>query len=215
MGYKPSIDSYEEVVGGWTDRREVLAWSAGTQIAVRIKETSQKGAKTLTESSENQDLDEYKHLRSWYSYQIPQGREGQDDITALKLLRPHQVANSDCIVVGTASGQLKALRVDIDAQKLRVHSYGSQQRPVGAISVSPDERPLMSATLGDDTLALYSLDAREDLNNDEDPLSQVQPLALGAQTGRVWSCDFISKDKVVRNSAVRSASREQFRRATA
>jgi hypothetical protein len=39
MGYRPSIDSYEETLGSWGGRREVLAWSAGTQIVMREKET--------------------------------------------------------------------------------------------------------------------------------------------------------------------------------
>ncbi|KAF2656344.1 hypothetical protein K491DRAFT_692062 [Lophiostoma macrostomum CBS 122681] len=192
MGYRPSIDSYEEI-SGWADRREVLAWSAGTQIALRIKETGQKAVKARNDVSESRDLDEYKHVRYWYSYQIPRGREGQDDITALKLLRPFQkVGATDCIAVGTASGQLRLLSVDTDDRTLRVQSYSTQRRPVVAISVSPDQRPVMTTVLGDDTLALYSIEPLAESARAKDSLSQVQPVP----SGRVWSCNFISKDKV-------------------
>ena len=97
MGYQPSIDSYEEMYGEWGERREVLAWSAGTQILMRVKETGRnvekiRAAEFELDQGPNQTwaYDSFHHLNSWFSYKIPDSNEGRDDITSLKLLRPYQ-----------------------------------------------------------------------------------------------------------------------------
>lgn len=202
MGYRPSIDSYEGVFGSWNERREVLAWSAGNQIVMRIKETGKSarhiweeeldGGRTRSSSS----FDAFRHLNQWYSYKIPDSFEGRDDITSLKLLRPHQVSDSDEMVFGTASGQLSLLSWDTREQESREQQYDTTQRSVGSISISPSGNPLLAATLGDSTLALYPI--RRD-NSSEDliaPIGQVAPIAPGPGNGRIWSCNFLSHDKV-------------------
>lgn len=178
MGYKPSIDSYEEIQGGWTDRREVLAWSAGTQFVMRVKKTESKAEKI-----------------SWHNYKIPDSSEGRDDITALELLRPHQRdENSDCIALGSASGHLSLLRMDLDRKETRTQHYNTEQQTVGSLSISPNSTPLMAATLGGSSLALYPVNADGPDEEEQQHLSQVTPGLSGA--GRLASCSFISKDKI-------------------
>jgi WD40 repeat protein len=197
MGYQPSIDSYEEMHGTWVDRRELLAWSAGTQIALRVKETGSKAAGAWEAGHDGDAFGPYEQLVSWYTYQIPQGHEGRDDITALKLLRPHQKSDaSEHIAFGTASGDLSLLSVDLDLQKRKVHDYGTNHRSVGSLSISSSDNPTIAAILGDSTLALYPvhLDASE--GYEQESLSEVDPVVLGARGGRLWSCNFISQDRV-------------------
>jgi WD40 repeat protein len=204
MGYQPKIDSYEEMRGGWTDRREVLAWSAGTSVLMRVKETGKKAErlwedrKHMEKTNENlETFDDFRHLNEWYMYRIPESSEGRDDITAMKLLRPHQRdADCDGIAVGSASGHLSLLRIDKERQQTTEQSCFTDGRMVGSLSISAASNPLMAANLGDASVALYPLDLNSGLEEPLQPLSQVTPIVSGARNGRLWSCQFLS-DKTV------------------
>lgn len=197
MGYRPSIDSYEEMLGHWADRKEVLAWSAGTHLVMRVKETGFKARNVWEDKREDDEFDNYKHLNSWYTYQIPESQEGRDDITALKILRPHQKhQTSECVAFGTASGDLTMLEVDLEAKTTKSQYYSTQLREVGALSMSPGSDPFIVATLGDTSLALYSSSLDLPSEQEQQPLSEVIPSVSGARGGRLWSCNFISSDRV-------------------
>jgi WD40 repeat protein len=194
MGYQPSIDSYEETLGLWKRRREVLTWSAGTQIVMRVKESgSKKGDDT---KHNTKTIDSFGHVNTWYSYKIPDGDEGRDDITSLRLLRPHQKEQGfESMVFGTASGLLT--RLDVDAQQSQTieQNFDTLDRSVGALTVSSSGTPLLAATLGDTSLSLFPLDC-DVSEQDIEAVSEVTPTIQGGRTGRIWSCNFLSDDKV-------------------
>jgi WD40 repeat protein len=208
MGYQPSIDSYEETLGKWLERREVLAWSAGTSIVLRTKETGNSALQKRAEGREHgpvsdspSTVDAFGHRSSWWTYKIPDSFEGRDDITSLKLLRPHQ-GSSSCeeLVFGTASGQLSRLSWDIEKEQTREQRYETTWRTIGAISLSSSSGPLLAATLGtlggESALALYPTKLDESMPEFVEPLTQVAPMMPGARNGRIWSCSFLSDDKV-------------------
>jgi hypothetical protein len=204
MGYRPSIDSYEETFDSWAERREVLTWSAGTQIVIRVKDTGNSARKMWEDELERGSsadstvtFDAFRHCSSWYTYKIPDSYEGRDDITSLKLLRPHQrngAANN--IVYGTASGRLSSLNWDAQNEETREQHYATEGRPVGSVSLSPLDASMLAATLGDTTLALYSLDHDDTPQDPLEPLAQTTPILPGTRNGRIWSCNFLSRDKV-------------------
>jgi WD40 repeat protein len=204
MGYQPSIDSYEEVFGAWNERREVLAWSAGTQLVMRVKETGkpakQKWEEELERGSSDDStctFDAFKHHSSWWTYKIPDSFEGRDDITSMKLLRPHQRSGmSEDVVFGTASGQLSLLSWDARQDESREQHYNTGNRAVGSVSVSPGNNPMLAATLGDTTLALYPIEYDATPQDPVEPLAQSTPILPGVRNGRIWSCAFLSDDKV-------------------
>lgn len=194
MGYQPSIDSYEETLGSWNSRREVLTWSAGTQIVLRVKES---GSKTEDEAKpDTKTIDAFGHTNLWYTYKIPDSDEGRDDITSLQLLRSHQKEQGfESMVFGTASGMIA--RLDVDAQQSQTIEQGfdTLDRSVGALTVSTSNTPLLAATLGDTSLSLFPLDC--DVSEQAiEALSEVTPAIRGARTGRIWSCNFLSDEKV-------------------
>lgn len=211
-GYQPSIDSYEEIYGSWTDRKETLAWAAGTQIVVRSKETGKSAARLWEEQEEHGDsaerpwsFDAFKHCSSWHTYQLPDSSEGRDDILCLKLLRPHQ-RNSDCnqSVFGTASGQLQLLSWKNEEKETKVQHYDTAGRSVAELAVSPSSEPVLAAVLDEISLAVYPI---HHVRDNISPLSEVSPTVLGAATGglgRIWSCDFLGESKVVIGSGVSS-----------
>ncbi|KAF3051713.1 hypothetical protein E8E11_003883 [Didymella keratinophila] len=194
MGYQPSIDSYEETLGSWDRRREVLTWSAGTQIVMRVKESG--SMKDDEAKHDTKTIDSFGHANSWYTYKIPDSDEGRDDITSLRLLRSHQKEQGfESMVFGTASGLLA--RLDVDAQQSQTIEQGfdTLDRSVGALTVSSSSTPLLAATLGDTSMSLFPLDC--DVSEQAiEGVSEVTPTIQGARTGRIWSCNFLSDDKV-------------------
>ncbi|RMZ74602.1 f-box domain [Pyrenophora seminiperda CCB06] len=204
MGYRPNIDSYEEMYGAWGERREVLAWSAGTQILLRTKETGTNIEKIRKREEGQQQpsgqtwvYDAFKHLNTWFTYKIPDSYEGRDDITALKLLRPHQrdLAYEE-MVFGTASGQLSLLRVSPDFSETRVQNYETNRRGIGSISVSSSSTPMLAAVFADTSLALYPIDRDRVSDVPIAPSSEVKTILGDAPYGRIWSCEFLSEDRV-------------------
>ncbi|KAF2853175.1 hypothetical protein T440DRAFT_390946 [Plenodomus tracheiphilus IPT5] len=202
MGYQPSLDSYEEMYGGWNERREVLAWSAGTQIALRIRETGlniDKIREAGDASTESQDqamgYDTFGHLNSWYMYKVPESFEGRDDITSLKLLRTEQRDMAyETIIYGTASGDLTALSVSPDQEDTALKQYDTGGRAIGSIAISQSSSPMIAATLGDSSMAVYSV-GRDTISDDPvEPLSQVTPVT---SSSRIWSCNFLSDTTVM------------------
>ncbi|EOA91832.1 hypothetical protein ACJQWK_03781 [Exserohilum turcicum] len=204
MGYQPSIDAYEETYNGWGERREVLAWSAGIQIVLRTRETGaniEKIRQREQDMAEQRDqtwtYDTFKHLNTWFTYKIPESFEGRDDITQLKLLRPYQrhLAYED-VVFGTASGNLSLLSVNPDLGQTLLQQYETGQRGVNDLSVSSSSAPMVAAALADSSLALYSLDRDYTSDTKIKHSSEVKTSLAGAPLGRLWSCEFLSNDKV-------------------
>jgi WD40 repeat protein len=204
MGYQPSIDSYEEVHGAWDEKREVLAWSAGTQIVVRVKESGSIARKKWEVRDEQRDaseetmsFDAFRHKSSWLTYKIPESFEGRDDITSLKLLRPQQRNPSHKgLVFGTASGELKLLDWNSQDKETSEQQYETDWRNVGSVSLSSSNEPLLAATLGDTALALYRVGQDSASPDAVQPLTEVTPIIQGMRNARLWSCSFLSEDKV-------------------
>ncbi|KAF2460674.1 hypothetical protein BDY21DRAFT_419441 [Lineolata rhizophorae] len=93
MGYQPVIDSYEQWVklpGGqvdWASRREVLAWSAGSELVLRLRWTGHAAMERRVSTLENCGPFQ-SHKVEWFTYRDQGVREGVDDITSLKLFKP-------------------------------------------------------------------------------------------------------------------------------
>lgn len=203
MGYQPSIDSYGSIFESWQDRREVLAWSAGAKLMVRIAESGNRFAKSHG-VRENSAKDVHWAFTSqanlsecWYRHQIPNGHDGIDDITALKLLRPHQKSNELVqVVYGTASGKMSLLTADPTTQLTLSNDLDSSHRSVDSITVSDTSEPLLAMVLGNTTLALAPLADAASRGHPWKPISEVKPDIPGLYKGRIWSCAFLSPDMV-------------------
>ncbi|KAL5115858.1 hypothetical protein ACEQ8H_006260 [Pleosporales sp. CAS-2024a] len=199
MGYRPSIDSYEELFGAWTQRKDILSWSAGTQIIIRAKETGARAMPTWEHGpleDSTQSLDAFGHGSTWWTYKIPDSFEGRDDISSLRLLRPHQRSEDfEQMVFGTASGRLSLLSWDVRQAETREQQYITGNRAVGSVSLSLSDKPMLAASLGDTALALYPIRHSSTAQDAIDPLAESTPILPGSK-GRIWSCEFIASSKV-------------------
>lgn len=205
MGYQPVIDSYEESTGSaWDAKKQVLAWSAGAELVLRVKSM---GTKHKADSRGTYSyFDHFNHHTRWFTYRPPKALEGRDDITALSVLKhPYREESSSTtdvehVVFGTASGglYLSHLELDRDASRTVGGIFETRKRAVRSADVEASSESLLAANLGDLNIALYNIpqyigkvpDRHEVIHQ----LSEITLSQEGTRSFRVWSTQFLSED---------------------
>ncbi|KAL2350156.1 hypothetical protein BJ546DRAFT_926983 [Cryomyces antarcticus] len=197
MGFQPVIDSYEEYTGSkWSDREEVVAWSAGAELVVRVKTM---GRAVSHRRADFGDLDHRGHRADWVTYMPFSSAQGRDDITSVNILRPSQrrspkrKEDGHSVVVGTASGDLTLLNLQnslsLDAGDPVTSYFVTNGRKVQSADVSSSKSPLLAACLSERTVALYPIDPQA---SKIAPLSEVTAIPKERQKCRIWSTQFLS-----------------------
>ena len=189
MGYQPVIDSSSEWTGpGWADRRELLAWSAGAELVLRIKQTTRRAARQWRRAASDPHR-LFCHNR-WFTFRSPGSSEGRDDITALKLLQNQQhdmdsaMGETQHIILGRANGDLRRLDLNLGSPGEPQHrTYATRGRNVVSLDVSLSTSPLLAACLSDSRVALYDAYSDKVLN---EPIADI---ALS----NLWSTKFLSE----------------------
>jgi WD40 repeat protein len=205
MGYQPEIDCYEEASGStWDARKQVLAWSAGAELVVRVKSM---GPRHKPDSRGTYSyFDHYNHHTRWFTYRPPRAQEGRDDITSLNLLkgvyREESSSTTDVehAVFGTASGglYLSHLELDRDSSKTVGGVFETGKRPVRFADIEASEENLLAAVLGDTTVALFNIPRF--LYNVPEHHETIHALAEttipqeGSRSFRIWATQFLSND---------------------
>ena len=189
IGFTPHLDVYEQDVGSH-GKKEVLAYSAGAEVCVRVREW-QVGR-------HGKEKDKVR----WHTYRPLSAYEGQDDVTTVQLLRPDNTTGQDVrLVIGTANADLQVLTLPVggpeDADVSKVY-LTTQGQPVRSSSLlQPDGSPgLLAAEVGDSKICLYTL---ENGLPKISPGSEVDIKAAARETGitlskayRPWSTNFLS-----------------------
>ena len=205
MGYQPVIDSYEDSTGpAWDARKQVLAWSAGAELVMRVKGM---GAKHKADSRGTYSyFDHFNHHTRWFTYRPPRAMEGKDDITSLNLLkrryRDESSSTTDVehVVFGTASGglYLSHLELDRDSTKTVGGLFETRRRPVRSADIEASEESLLAANLGDLNIALYKIPPFifnvPDKHDVIQPASEISIPQEGSRSFRIWSTQFLSDD---------------------
>ncbi|KAF2674037.1 hypothetical protein BT63DRAFT_917 [Microthyrium microscopicum] len=169
MGFQPAVDSQEEIIGGdWTSRREYLVWGAGPQLGFRVRCINADPIESWQATTE-----EHGNLIHWTWYHPDNWRDGQDDITALKMLsssfvQEHTHARwpfcSVMVIVGNASGTLKIFDINLthsppDASAWLSGSYvlaNPNGSAVRSLDISPSGEHV-AAMFADGKLSVYHL----------------------------------------------------------
>ncbi|KIW02530.1 uncharacterized protein PV09_06328 [Verruconis gallopava] len=205
MGYQPVIDSYEEATGSsWDARRQILAWSAGAELVLRVKSI---GPKHKPDSRGSYSYsDHFNHHTRWFTYRPPKALEGRDDITSLKVLK-HQyrkesssTTDVEHVIFGTASGHiyLSHLELDRDSTKTIGAIFETGGLPVRSADIEASDEMFLAASLGDTHVSLYNI-PRFLYNVPErpqviSPLSELNLSTEGLRSFRIWSTQFLSDD---------------------
>ena len=197
IGFTPQLDSCEVIGQRWSDKREVLALSAGAEICVRLRKSSRT-------SDDKGGFQLHQDVR-WVTYRPPGASEGKDDITTLHILRPEQGERDSeqlQLISGTADGALELqdlpLSLDRDVhgniEDSTGRTFNTGGLPVRSTSIlqQQSQPSLLAANLGETRICLYSLD--DSVNPNGSPISQIDIAASqnGHRTYRTWSANFIS-----------------------
>ena len=171
MGFQAQIDSYEEPTGeSWDARKEVIAYSAGSQLVIGIKDMG-PAAHQVWEFSSARDreleFDNFRHRNKWLVYKPHNVREGQDDILNVTLIKPHQTVNGEVdsfkAIIGKANGELSMISMlpeqTRNSKCYQRISFNTLQNSIKAAHVSPSSNPLLAASISSKTIAVYGLEA--------------------------------------------------------
>ncbi|KAL8653272.1 MAG: hypothetical protein Q9210_002199 [Variospora velana] len=203
MGYQPVIDSY----GIWTDsewksRKEVVAWGAGAELIIRVKwmgnGIEEEWHTARRNNGNTAEFDQHHHRSKWWTIRDPLVREGQDDITVVKLLKHGQKPLSHCeyIIVGRASGKLDMLSIDTrtpDEWRYETH-FITEEQHIRSASVNSAEEPLLAACINDRTVAIYSVSVGHDF---VPPLGKIQVTEPNvSESSWVWYTIFLRQDRL-------------------
>jgi len=206
MGYRPIIDSYEEQLGEhFWQRREILAWGAGSQLAIRSRHLD-KSVKRGSKNTHRQSKDTYGLSQDWFLWRPQNAREGADDITSMKLLPGYfnYPCMDDCInlVYCTDQGQpsLVSLPTVSGKEKNGVYTqkFETDRVQVRDLAASSSNSRLLAtvsvASMNINRLSLFSIPT----SFDSHPIRQSDSIDLepDEDTALVWSTDFLSDSRV-------------------
>ncbi|KAI4751332.1 hypothetical protein E4T52_16223 [Aureobasidium sp. EXF-3400] len=188
MGFQPAVDSYEHFIGSrWTDRRQVVAWSAGAELVVRVKDKN---------NFENNGI----RVR-WWTYKPLSSVEGRDDITSVQILKRddqpsrNSIDSSEQIIIGTANGDLQLVEVPPGSDSGVIKTYyvtnGVSVRSTSLSTeteTTQDQPQHLAANLSDSRIALYQVDPTQFKIA---PVSEINAIPQRQKGCRIWSTKFL------------------------
>ncbi|KAF4554855.1 Hypothetical protein D9617_3g019240 [Elsinoe fawcettii] len=197
MGFTPVIDCYESVMGDkWTDRKEALAYSAGSELIIRLRQ------KPL-----GNHTDESSYTSRWATYRPPNAKEGVDDITFVKFLDQSSLnaSNDEELLLGTAAGSLQHLSMRVSNSKRPFNivrqTFETNNRPVQSASLQPIDHSngagLLATILADLSLNIFPVNSKHVDHDDRDGttpglVKSIADLRLADDGIRAWRTSFLS-----------------------
>lgn len=188
IGFTPHTDVYEHDLKNGV-KREVLAYSAGAEVCVRIR-----GWRVGRNGKE-------KDKTSWQTYRPLTAFEGRDDVTTVQLVRPKSDEQRIKMITGTANGDLQMItfpdivKDDTDVERVFFTTQGQSVRSSSLLH-QDGRSGLLAAEVGDSKICLYPL---EDGQPKIAPSSQIDIKLAARECGdvlskayRPWSTNFLS-----------------------
>ena len=198
MGFVPVIDSYEMWYGGdWSSRKEVVAWSTGAGLVMRIKIMGSK-ATDMWEAAPSKalkDFNVHQHRINWANYHETEALEGRDDITSVNMLPSQSLVDPEQVLIGRASGDLSLISLATDTANTAVQilsSFKTAGRPVRSATTNASGNHLLAACLSDSCVAFYPLEISQSYIK---PIEEFSILTAGCP-GRTWSSRFLNYDRL-------------------
>ncbi|KAI4734618.1 hypothetical protein E4T50_14847 [Aureobasidium sp. EXF-12298] len=204
MGFQPAVDSYEHFIGSrWTDRRQVVAWSAGAELVVRVKvrdASTEEAYRNATPQDKNNFENNGIRVR-WWTYKPLSSVEGRDDITSVQILKRddqpsrNSIDSSEQIIIGTANGDLQLVEVPPGSDSGVIKTYyvtnGVSVRSTSLSTeteTTQDQPQHLAANLSDSRIALYQVDPTQFKIA---PVSEINAIPQRQKGCRIWSTKFL------------------------
>ena len=187
MGYQPVMDCLESWKSGAS--HEVLAWGGGAELIIRSKtelsrSSSNDTAKTNFSLSPLSPLD---GQLEWITYKPSDMFDGLDDITAVKLLRPHQhhEDGKHHMVLGRANGCLDLL--SIDSSGVELEQLGPTQPSIGCVDVTSTKDPIVAACVDNWKIVLHRLGSLDPEETGSDFVFRHEKM-----TEKIWTLKYLN-----------------------
>jgi hypothetical protein len=191
IGYPATLDCREEWAGGdWRSRKEILAIGAGADLRIRTRYVG-PGAQTswkLASTSERERFyDQFHNHQQWMIYRDKNYKDGESDITTVKIAPNCESSDARRIVYGRACGALEQITLsDGFKQKKR---FDVNKGSIKFADLSPgNESLLLSGHPYDLSLFHYSTDGAS-------PVSGLHFEREG-RGGMIWTGQFVDKDRI-------------------
>lgn len=206
MGYRPIIDSYEEMTGEhFWQRRDILAWGAGSQLAIRARNLDPDSTQ-VRELAPPASIDSFSHKTNWFLWKPPGACEGRDDITGMRLLPKHfQHSGGDgriYAVYCTNRGQVALVGLptteSADIRGVPIQKFVAGEGPVRDIAVSSPYSRLLAAAHAPNQnfnkLSLFTIPGAWT----SQPIREVDSLEVDSpkNCGSLWSTEFLSENRL-------------------
>jgi hypothetical protein len=142
LGYRPVIDSYETWTGsGWTERREVLIWSAAAELILRVR---------AIDSDAKDKLFQFLDIGDVTSH---------EDICGVHLLRPEhpcKLAEREHFIFARYSGEVRHVSISLaDGSYQEMQSFYVPNGTIMQTSLSPGPSYILAVHNADGTIMLY------------------------------------------------------------
>jgi len=208
MGFQPAVDSYEHFIGSrWTDRRQVVAWSAGASLMVRVRVRTASTEEEYRTASPQDRRDKFENNGTrvkWWTYKPLSSVEGRDDITSVRILKPDDqqsrksIDSSEQIIIGTANGDLQLVEVPPASDSGVIKTYyvtnGVSVRSTSLstdVETTLDQPQHLAANLSDSRIALYQVDPSQ---FKVAPVSEIDAMPQSRKGCRIWSTKFLDSE---------------------
>jgi WD40 repeat protein len=152
LGYRPVIDSYEIWNGqSWADRKEVLAWGAGNQLVMRIKQNGSCKQQRWLVFDELDAVSIYDDIRSLHLLSSREQYKNDTDVEHLIFSR----ARGDIthLVISPYKGTYE------HKQKFKTNRHNIEQT-----DLSIGANPTLAAHLGGGSIAFYHAETDKEEN---------------------------------------------------
>lgn len=159
LGYRPAIDSYEVWNGGsWAEKKEVLAWGAGHQLVMRIKQSGNRPRENWAV------FNDVEHASSYH------------DICGVHLLGADyasEESDTEHLIFSRMRGDIVRLALSAtDATHEYKQKFMANGRDIIRTDLSDGTEPLLSADLDDGSIAFYHMDTA---GHEVEPFALIPP----------------------------------------
>ncbi|KAF3482887.1 F-box domain-containing protein [Arthroderma uncinatum] len=178
LGYRPVIDSYESwYANDWFARKEVLAWGAGADVVLRIKDLGRHGNSELEVDGAGNRNSSYDGAK-WIFFNDLHDVNSWDDVAGLHLLGASSSAGSEDredLILGRRNGEVVHLSISPNAGRSTVKArFDTNGHKLEYTDLSAGLDRVLAVALDGGSIAFYKLDSESE---NESESESVQPFA--------------------------------------
>lgn len=172
LGFRPPIDSYEIWrSGSWNDRKEVMAYGAGADLVLRIKNNEHVQSKGTEWEPWHLEKDE----AAWILHGSPEMANSLDDITGVHLLPQRDTtAAFEEVIFARRRGCVQRVILDPSQEAVVKKEYDTGMTSfVEKTDIDKTAQNVLSVTMDKGPILLFNVNDGRDL---PEPFARIDPI---------------------------------------